>query len=94
MGLAAPRLLVVVALLAAAMTGCRSVWVHADASEARYQADFTRCSYGVSSEELQQILATPSSPLPKHRPDWKQCMALLGWQTEWRSRSSPPWGLP
>ena len=92
MRLAAPQILTFIASLALLSTGCRSVWVHPDASEVKYQNDMARCKYGTSSEELQRILATETSPIPQYRSDWKRCMDLLGWHTQVRRRSSPPWG--
>ena len=92
MRLAAPQLLTVVASLVLLSTGCRSVWVHPEASEAKYQNDTAQCKYGISNEELQRILATPTSLIPQYRSDWKRCMTLLGWHTQVRRRSNPPWG--
>jgi len=80
--------------LALVLTGCRSVWVHPDATEAMYLNDIARCKYGIPNDELQRAIATPSSPLPEYRSDWRQCMGLLGWHTQVRRRSSPKWGHP
>jgi hypothetical protein len=94
MGHAARQLPTLVVALALLIPGCRSVWVHPDATEAMYLNDSARCKYGISNEALERAIATPSGPLPQVRSDWKQCMGLLGWHTQVRRRSSPPWGYP
>ena len=94
MRLATPRLPTLVVSLAFLFTGCRTVWVHPDASEAMYLNDIARCKYGVSNDELQRAAATPSSSLPEYRSDWKQCMGLLGWHTQVRRRSNALWDHP
>jgi hypothetical protein len=76
------------------ISGCRTVWVHPNASAQMYEADILRCKYRMTPEDLQRLLADPNAPLPDYRSDWKQCMELLGWETDRRSRSSAPWGVP
>ena len=43
--------LMIAALLGSAMllTGCRTVWVHPDASAEKYHEDTVRCQFGISS---------------------------------------------
>lgn len=75
------------------VSGCRTVWMHPNATAAMYQNDILRCKYRMTPEELQRLLTDPDASLPEYRTDWKQCMELLGWEPERRSASRPPWGL-
>ncbi len=94
MGLVARRLPTLAVSLALLFTACRSVWVHPDATEGMYLNDIARCKYGISNAALQRAIATPSSPIPAYRSDWRRCMGLLGWHTNVRRRSHPLWDHP
>ena len=79
---------------AAILFGCRSVWVHPEATAEKYQEDTARCKYGMTSSELEEVINDPDRQMPRHRDDWRECMQLLGWTTETDYRSEPVWDRP
>lgn len=78
-------------LTACSVLGCRTVWVHPDASEAKWHQDYDRCRYGLTSKELEQHDADPYLALPPRRDDWKQCLLRLGWRTRSGRHGSAPY---
>jgi hypothetical protein len=79
-----------VCLLLVSVLGCRSVWVHPEATHARFNEDLYRCQFGA---EPPSVAAFRSSdrPVVELRQDWKLCMASLGWERDTRFRSSEPY---
>ncbi|HZM27945.1 MAG TPA: hypothetical protein VFB89_11345 [Gemmatimonadales bacterium] len=82
------------ALLVAALVGCRTVWVHAGATEQKYRDDTARCKYGMTAAERDRLMADPTAQVPPHRRDWQECMQLLGWTRETEPRAHAPWDTP
>lgn len=76
-------------LLLVAM-GCRNVWVHPEATHAKYNHDLYLCQFGTEPPSVEGY-ADPDRPNPTLRRDWKYCMASLGWELDSRSRSSKPY---
>jgi hypothetical protein len=76
-------------LITVVSVGCRTVWVHPDASHEKYTSDFYRCRFGTEPPTPEEI-EHGELPTITPRRDWKQCMALLGWRTKTGMRSSPP----
>ena len=71
--------------------GCRSVWVHPEATQEKFTHDQARCMYGMSSEEADRILLNPDEVPPSPRKGWKRCMTLLGWDTVTGARAGRQW---
>ena len=84
---AAPACLALLFLL----SGCRTVWLHPDASAEKYEKDSIRCKYNMNPRELDHILSDPNQPEPRIRSDWKRCMALIGWSSRTDSSGNPAW---
>ena len=79
------------AITSLATSGCRSVWVHPDASHEKYSADLYRCRYGVDPPTADEIRSgTVASP--RARRDWKLCMNTLGWSPRVGMSWDPPYG--
>ena len=68
-------------LAVTSLLGCRTVWVHPEASQEKYASDFYRCRFGAEPPTNEQIHAG-ALPSVSARPDWEQCMGLLGWTPE------------
>ena len=80
-------------LLIAFQTGCRSVWVHPEATKEKYETDLSSCKYGVklgNSDSSGSTVATSG----KVDRDWKHCMVSLGWGTTASLRSDAPGRRP
>lgn len=77
-------------ILACMSTGCRTVFVHPDATQEKYTADFYRCRFG-TEPPTQEEIHRGDLPTLNPRRDWKHCMALLGWTTKVGMRWSPPY---
>jgi hypothetical protein len=89
------------------LLGCRSVWVHPDATAEKYANDLFFCRQGMERSEWQAraesefdtrsdrawALEGTDEPKVVNRA-WKSCMVSLGWDTVVGSRSSPPWRTP
>jgi hypothetical protein len=75
-------------------TGCRSVYVHPEATAEKFERDQIRCKYNMNQAELDRVLSDPSQDVPKIRRDWKRCMLLLGWDTQSGFRWSNVWARP
>ena len=75
-------------LFALFLVGCRSVWVHPEASAEKYAHDLHVCRYGTEPS-----VAAGASPGRAQR-GWKQCMVGLGWETDTGFRSNQPWSKP
>ena len=87
------RALLLIMLLAVLGTGCRTVWVHPEATQEKWSQDFYLCRFGAkppTAEDLQDA----DRPVLVPRSDWKHCLATLGWTTRVRPRSSPPFSTP
>jgi hypothetical protein len=85
------RLLILALLLATnGALGCRTVWVHPEASREKYTADSYRCRYGQAPPSEEEILQG-EIPDVRRRHGWKECMALLGWTPKTGMRASPPY---
>ena len=80
----------VLLLMAITVGGCRNVWVHPEASQAKYNADLYLCKYGTEPPTAEEY-ANPNRTVPKVRRDWKLCMAAQGWELDTRHRSSKPY---
>jgi len=89
--MARPWMLSLAFVATLATSGCRTVYVHPEATAATFHRDQTRCQYGLSPEEFERAVSTPGQPLPAMRRDWKRCMAALGWDTRTEFRSAEPW---
>ena len=76
------------------LSGCRSVWVHPEATADKHREDLARCKYGISSAEADEIVTNPDRQIPPHRPDWRNCMELLGWSTKTARRGHRIWDTP
>jgi hypothetical protein len=72
--------------------GCRTVWVHPEATQEKYTQDFYRCRFGADPPTAEEIRAGDQPPLTKRR-DWEECMALLGWTSRVGMRWSEPYSL-
>lgn len=89
--------LMLAALLGSAvlLTGCRTVWVHPDASAEKYHEDTVRCQFGISSTELERLheryATEPEFRLPEARSGWTRCMEARGWSTRVGLRSKASW---
>jgi len=79
------------ALVALTFPGCRSVYVHPEATAEKFENDQARCKYNVSAAELAAIVGDESRTIPPIRRDWKKCMIAMGWDTRSRVRSSNVW---
>jgi hypothetical protein len=73
-------------MLALGIVGCRTVWVHPDASAQKYADDMFWCQYGYHRGDE---IAEHTAPRPLHR-GWRECMGALGWEP----RRGVKWELP
>ena len=92
------------------LLGCRTIWVHPDATAEKYYNDLFFCRYGIERSEWKPEpdsggTATDSErawalegeevEVPrKMNPDWKKCMVRLGWTTSTGGRGDEPWWKP
>lgn len=83
--------LAIATTIAVLVAGCRTVWVHPDATAEKYAEDIARCKYGLTAAEVNHIVLNSGEALPPHRRNWKQCMQILGWSTETKPRAHPLW---
>ncbi len=95
-----------VILSAILLLGCRSVWVHPEATAQKYEGDLFFCKHGVERSEWKPDpgeVATDSdrewalgggSQPTVVREGWKHCMIRLGWHTVVGGRSEKPWRTP
>ena len=87
-----PLLVLAAAVL---LTGCRTIWIHPDATPEKYEDDKYFCQHGVERGEGLPPAETESERAwaleePPSRADWKQCMLRLGWDTIPGARWLPP----
>ena len=77
-------------MLASLLLGCRTVWVHPEASQQKYTEDYYSCRFG-TEPPTQEAIRQGELPDVAARPDWKQCMALLGWTSKVGMRWNEPY---
>ena len=77
-------------LLMLLAVGCKNVWVHPDATHAKYNHDLYLCQFGTEPPSVES-LGDPGRANPTLREDWKLCMGSLGWEIDNRSRRSKPY---
>lgn len=81
--------------VATLLCGCRTIWMHPEATPEKYEDDKYFCQRGVErgenppgvDTESERAWALGESPA---RADWKQCMLRLGWETIPGARWLPP----
>jgi hypothetical protein len=88
-------------LIAVSLVGCRTVWVHPEATAQKYADDTFFCKYGVERSEWvseagveaerQRALAPAGGVINRA---WKHCLRELGWTTTTGSRSNEAWSTP
>jgi hypothetical protein len=68
---------VIILLLIAATAGCRTVWIHPEATQALFDAERAECLRAVETARAAGVRA----------PNWKRCMLDKGWTatTDFRS---------
>jgi hypothetical protein len=71
--------LTVVLALAALSVGCHTVWIHPQATQAKFDAERAECI-----SERQEAAARGVSA-----PNWKQCLLDRGWTATTDFRSAP-----
>ena len=91
--MARSSLAVLALVIVGGLSGCRTVWVHPDASQAKYFEDLHHCQYGTSVPTAQDYRDGTVSELPRVRGDWKMCMGALGWSTKVGDYFSKPFGV-
>ena len=79
----------------ALLPGCRTIWLHPDATVEKYEDDKYFCQHGVERGESEPGVQTESErawalSISQARADWKQCMVRLGWETIPGARWLPP----
>ena len=84
--------LLVYIFVALGVSGCRSVYVHPDATAEKFEVDSTRCKYNMNPTDFRNVLADSSQDVPVIRTDWKRCMVALGWETRGGVRAENIWG--
>lgn len=98
------RAVVVGALL---LVGCRTVWVHPEATADKYASDLFFCQRGIELSEWRETHETSTGTRSDRAwalgddaapaaelPGWKHCMIRLGWDTRVGFRSEAPWSSP
>lgn len=93
-------------LVAAVLVGCRTVWVHPEATAKKFDEDTFFCKYGIERSEWEPDPAEPTTDSERAwafeggsqpatvSPGWKRCMLKLGWDTSVSFRSAKPWRKP
>jgi len=65
-------------MLVATALGCRTVWIHPDASQAKFDADRAECQRAIDEARAAGASA----------PNWKRCLLDRGWTATTDFRSS------
>ncbi len=97
-------------LASLSLVGCRTIWVHPDATAEKYENDMFFCRYGIERSEWKPepkpdepvteserawALEGPNEVPPGEvRAGWKKCMVRLGWSTSSSGRGDRPWRTP
>ena len=85
------KLLPLLFLLSTVAIGCRTIWVHPEATEAKWDKDFYRCRFGMTPEQLEARNENPDAESLRLNPSWEACLSESGWDTRPGSNLGPQW---
>ena len=80
---------ILLGLLAASTTGCRTVWVHPEATQEKYSHDMYWCRYGAEPPDPNKMYE--ARPVLHLHRDWPICMESLHWSKTTGVRSDKPY---
>ncbi len=70
--------------------GCQGLF-ESDAADAKWRADYARCRFGTTPEQLESLNESPDAERPRQKPGWEACLTDAGWQIRPRSSFGPKW---
>jgi hypothetical protein len=98
------RWLITLSVVLLLVGGCRTVWLHEDWYEGKYEEDYADCREQAHTSRVRTVLrechtdpetgdetCTESVTQERRRSavNWKHCMKLKGWEPETGMRSRP-----